>query len=72
MSKITTQNKNIRVALINPWTQAITDNKMSWNDIYNWCNNHVHYSDHPRWLRLARRAYNAGDGTALGKMIIGS
>lgn len=65
-------DNNKKIALVNPWTKAITEIEMSWTDIRVWCKINIHASDHQRWLRAARKAYLAGNGDILGAMIIGS
>jgi hypothetical protein len=59
------------VTLINPWSHAQVRD-VSWPDVQDWAEDHVHPGQLLDWLEDARRAFDADDGDTLGRMIIGS
>ena len=62
-----------RVQLINPWSGSLPEDKnLTWEEIREWAQEHVHPDDLPGWLRRARQAFHDNDGAELGAMIIGS
>lgn len=59
------------IPIINPWTGDVSM-IMHWDEIVLWAEDGVAQCDIREWLDTARAAYDAGDGKALGRMIIGS
>lgn len=56
--------------LENPWSKAVKT--MTWGEIKEWANEHVHKNDVKGWLNAAREAVKNSDSATLGSMIIGS
>jgi hypothetical protein len=61
------------VQMVNPWSGACPpDRCWTWAQVKAWGIDAINDRDIDDWLREARRYFYAGNGKALGRMIIGS